>query len=534
LTLFKTGLVVSANQVASKVGANILRKGGNAVDAAITTAHVLGVAEPAFSGLGGGGFALIWLAREEKAAFVDFREKAPSTATEDVFQLTKSGGVVGNENAVGYKSVAVPGAISGHASILERYGTMRLRETLDEAARIARGGFRVDRTLSYVWKLGAKKLQRFKESRSTYLKRARPFAEGDRVALPALARTIRAIARGGPEEFYRGHLARKIVEDMSTNKGLLATRDLEEYEPTTRDPLRGQYKGYEIISAPPPSCGGTIILQSLNILENLPLKNYGNRSAEGLHMLGETLARSAMTCRPTISDPATSNPPMEKLLSKAFARELASTISLNTSSIPTATGNSPLAPASNTTHLVAVDAERNVVSLTESVECYFGSGVTVPETGMILNDTMHDFEPRPGMTNSVGPGKIPMSNMSPTIILREGQPILALGSAGGPRIVSSTLQVLLNVIEYELELKEAVVAPRIHFDGTHLQLEEVVGRTVARKLQEMGHSIQVKKRMGKGDTGLYFGGVHAAQISEDNSLVGAPDSRRDGLAVGLP
>ena len=527
-------MVVSANQIASRVGAKVLKRGGNAVDAAITTAHVLGVAEPAFSGLGGGGFALIWLAREEKAAFVDFREKAASAATEDMFQLTKSGKVVANENAVGYKSVAVPGAISGHASILERYGTLRLRETLDDAARIALRGFLVDRTLSYVWKLGAKKLQRFKDSRSTYLKRARPFTKGDRVVLPALARTIRAIASEGPEEFYCGRLARKIVEDMASNKGLLTAHDLEEYEPTTREPLRGHYKGYEIISAPPPSCGGAIILQSLNILENLPLKNYDNGSPEGLHMLTEALARSSMTCRPTISDPAFSNPPIEKFLSKVFAKELASTVSLNTSSIPTPASNSPLAHASNTTHLVAVDAERNVVSLTESVECYFGSGVTVPGTDMILNDTMHDFEPHPGMVNSVGPGKIPMSNMAPTIVLRDGEPVLALGSAGGPRIVSSTLQVLLNVIEYELELQDAVMAPRIHLDGARLQLEQAVGRGVARKLQEMGHSIQIKKRTGKEDPGLYFGGVHAVQISQDNRLIGAPDSRRDGLAAGLP
>jgi gamma-glutamyltranspeptidase/glutathione hydrolase len=526
--------VVSENRLASEAGANILKKGGNAVDAAITTAHVIGVSAPAFSGMGGGGFALIWLAREERVVFVDFRERAPSTATEDMFRFTGSGKVFRKENSVGYRSVAVPGAISGHALMLEKYGTLRLRETLDPAARVARRGFRVGRALAYVWKLGAKKLKRFDESRLIFLRKGRPYREGDRIALPTLAKTLTTLAREGAEEFYRGSLARKIAEHMTANMGLVSIRDLEEYEPTIREPLRGSYKDYEIMSAPPPSSGGAVILQSLNILESFPLKSYGIESAEGLHILAEALARSSMNCCSTISDPAFSHPPTERLVSKAFAREVASTISPNTSSIPTFPSGFPLAPASNTTHLVVIDGERNVASVTESVECYFGSGVTVPGTGILLNDTMHDFDPHPGMANSVDPYKIPMSNMSPTIVLKEGEPILALGSAGGPRIVSSTLQVLLNVIEYGLELRDAVAAPRIHVNGSCVQLEETVGRAVARELRKMGHGIQVRKRAGKGDPGLYFGGVHAAHISEDNCLSGAPDPRRDGLAIGLP
>ena len=189
-------------------------------------------------------------------------------------------------------------------------------------------------------------------------------------------------------------------------------------------------------------------------------------------------------------------------------------------------------PASNTTHLVAIDSEHNIVSLTESVECYFGSGVTVPGTGIILNDTMHDFEPRPGLTNSVAPRKIPMSSMSPTIVLKEGKPVLALGAAGGPRIASSTFEVLLNVIEYGLELKDAVAEPRIHLNGHVVQFEKPL-RLAAKELRKMGHSIEVKKSMGYGDPGMYFGGVQAAQFTTDDSLIGAPDPRRDGLAVGF-
>jgi gamma-glutamyltranspeptidase/glutathione hydrolase len=532
LAAFKSGLVVSADPLASRAGAKILKKGGNAIDAAVTTAHVLGVAAPAFSGVGGGGFALIWLAREEKPVFVDFREKAPATATEDMFKLTPSGKVVRKENAVGYKAVAVPGAISGHASILESYGTLRLKETLDDATKIARRGFQVGRALAYAWKLGTNKLRGFKESRSTYLRRGRPIREGGKIALPSLARTLANISREGPQEIYHGGLARKIVKDMEANSGLITATDLDEYNLTVREPVRGTYKDFEIVSAPPPSSGGAIIVQSLNILENFPPKGLGDRSTQALHLLAEALARGYMSCGAAISDPAFSHPPMERLVSKAFGKELASTISPNVSSIPASPSAMPPMPASNTTHLVAIDAEHNIVSLTESIECYFGSGVTVPGTGVLLNDTMHDFEPRPQMANSVAPGKIPMSSMSPTLILKEGRPILALGGAGGPRIVSSTLEVLLNVIEYGLGLQDAVAQPRLHMNGSLVQLEEPLG-SAAKELRKMGHTVEIKKPTGSREPILYFGGVHAAQLLEDGSLVGASDPRRDGLAIGL-
>ena len=531
---FTSGLVVSANPSASKSGLSILKRGGNAIDAAVTTAHTLGVAAPAFSGIGGGGFALIWLAHEEKAVFVDFRERAPSNASEDMFKLTSSCRVVRQENAVGYKSVAVPGAIAGHALMLERYGTVKLRDTLEPAIRCARRGFRVCRTLGFTWKLSANKLKRSEESRKTYLNRGRPHHQGERIALPSLAKDLAEIALEGAEEFYNGTIAQKTCDDMASNNGLITLSDLERYKPTVRETFRGSYKDYEIITAPPPSAGGAIILQSLNMLENYVLKNFGHNSTQALHILAETLARSNLNCRTKISDPDFTNSSIGSLISKNFAKELGSTINPNYASIPTVPTNYPLMPASNTSHFVVIDSEHNVVSMTESLECYFGSGITVPGTGIILNDTMHDFDPRPGTINSVAPWKIPMSSMSPTIILKNGKPVMAVGSAGGPRIVSSTLQVLLNVVEFEMELKEAVAAPRIHVHGDRLQLENTLARRTATELRKMGHSVEVRKLMGRGDPGLYFGGVHAAQLSEGNDLYGAADPRRDGLAIGLP
>jgi len=533
LRKFTSGLVVSANPIASKSGLSILKHGGNAIDAAVTTAHTLGVAAPAFSGIGGGGFALIWLAREEKTIFVDFREKAPSSATEDMFKLTSSGKVVREENAVGYKSVAVPGTIAGHALMLEKYGTVKLRDTLDPAIGCARRGFRVGRALGFTWKLSANKLKRFKESTKTYLHGGLPYRRGETIALPAVAKDLEMIALDGSEAIYSGTIAKKICDDMTSHGGLITSTDLERYKPTIREPLRGSYKDCDIITAPPPSSGGAVILQSLNMLENYALKSYGHNSTPFLHILAEALARSNLSCR-TISDPDFTDTSVGTLISKDFAKELGSTINPNRASIPKEPTNYPFMPASNTTHLVAIDSEQNVVSMSESLECYFGSGITVPGTGMILNDTMHDFEPRPGMANSVAPWKIPMSSMSPTIVLKDGRPIMAVGSAGGPRIISSTLQVLLNELEFGMGLQEAVAASRIHVHGHLVQIENISASRTAAELRKMGHSVEVGKSMGRGDPGLYFGGVQAAQLSQENVLNGAADPRRDGLAVGIP
>ncbi len=454
-------------------------------------------------------------------------------ATEGMFKLTSSGRVVREENAVGYKSVAVPGAIAGHALMLEKYGTAKLEDTLEPAIRCARRGFRVGRVLAFTWKLSVNKLKRFKESKKTYLNKGRPYRQGEKISLYSASKDLAKIALDGAGEFYNGTIATKICDDMTSNNGLITSTDLERYKPTMREPLRGSYKDYEIITAPPPSTGGAIILQSLNMLENRALKSFGQNSPQALHILAEALARANMNCRSRISDPDFTDVSTGTLVSKDFAKELGSTINPNKVSIPTEPTSYPLMPASNTSHFLAIDSEHNVVSMTESLECYFGSGITVPGTGMILNDTMHDFDPRPGMANSVSPWKIPMSSMNPTIILKNGRPIMTVGSAGGPRIVSSTLQVLLNVIEFDMGLKDAVAASRIHVHGDRLQLEKTLTSRTATELRKMGHSVEVRKLLGRSDPGLYFGGVHAGQLSEDDNLYGAADPRRDGLAIGL-
>ena len=496
---FKSGLVVSANAAASRTGLSALKKGGNAIDAAVTTAQSLGVNAPAFSGIGGGGFALIWLADEEKPLFLDYRERAPSSASEDMFRVTRSGEVARHENSIGYKSVAIPGALAGHALMLEKYGTISLKEAIEPAVSSARRGVQVGRGLAYAWKQSIGKLKRFRGSRFTYLLKGRAYQEGERITLGDLAKSLATIAANGHREFYDGTIAGQICDDMASNDGLVTRGDLERYAPTFRVPVRGTYKEFEVISAPPPSAGGTIILQALNILEAYQLKSYGHNSTQSLHLLAEALARGTMNCRTRICDPDSSNVPTTSLTSKDFPRQVGAAINPTAASFPSQPVDIPSMPASNTSHLVAADSDGNIVSMTESVECYFGSGITVLGTGIILNDTMHDFEPRPKMANSVGPWKVPMSSMSPSIVLREGRPIMALGSAGGPRIVSSTLQVLLNVIEFGMHVQDAVAAPRIHIQGEQVQLESSIPRARIAGLRKMGHKIEVRRRKDKHD-----------------------------------
>ena len=528
----KRGIVVAANPIASRVGLSVLKKGGNAIDAAVATAQALGVANLAFSGIGGGGFALIWLAKEQKPVFIDYRERAPISASENMFQVNSSGKVVGNQNAEGYRAVAVPGTLTGHALMLERLGSMKLKELIQPAIDCARRGFQVRRTLAYVWKQKStiSKLKRSKASSSIYLRKSRPYRQGEKISLPDLKKSLEKIAANGYMEFYDGSIAAKICDDMKANNGLVTRADFQRYTPTLRNPLRGSYKGFDIISAPPPSVGPTIILQVLNMLETYSLKSYGHNSAQTLHLLAEVLARGNENCRTRVCDPDFAAVPMDLLVSKDFAREASKNMNPNAASFPS--NPLPSMPASNTTHFVTADSEGNVVSMTESIECYFGSGVTVPGTGIILNDTMHDFDPQPKMANSVGPWKIPMSSMCPTIVLKDGRPILALGSAGGPRIVTSTLQALLNVTEFEMGVKEAVAAPRMHLDGDCIQLENSIPSAAVKELRKMGHKIQVKKPKDKSDPGLYFGGVHAAEFTEEGMRGGA-DPRRDGLAISL-
>ncbi|HKM74906.1 MAG TPA: gamma-glutamyltransferase [Candidatus Bathyarchaeia archaeon] len=524
---FRHGVVSAAHPLAAKAGIEVLKKGGNAVDAAVATALTLGTVTPAFCGIGGGGFALMWMADEKIARFVDYRERAPHAASENMFKLTAEGAVSRNENSMGYKSIAVPGAVAGHSFMVERFGRLKMRRLFEAAIRHARKGFTVSRTMAEAWSTSYHKLEPFKSSRSIYLKKGRPFKRGGRIRLAQLSKNLSSIAARGPSEFYNGPIGRKLVDDIQANNGLVTADDLERFKPIMREPIKGSYHDFEIISAPPPSSGGAIIIEVLNILENFQFEHTDAKSPRTLHLVSEALRRGFINCRANICDPDFAQVPIETLTSKNFARRLTATIDENKASPLVEPENISGAPTSNTSHLCVVDSDRNVVAVTESVECYFGSGVVVPGTGFVLNDTMHDFDPRPGRLNSVGPEKIPMSSMSPTIVLRDGSPFLAAGSAGSTRIVSSVLQTLLGVLEFDLPIEPAVGSPRIHIQNDEIEAESRIPKASIDKLRRMGHRVKSKR-----PRELYFGGVHAAMISSDNRLEGVADPRRDGLASG--
>jgi gamma-glutamyltranspeptidase/glutathione hydrolase len=530
MSKLKNGIVVAAHPLAAKAGVKILKSGGNAVDAAVATALSLGSVAPAFSGIGGGGFALLWLAREERAAFVDYRERAPQAATANMFEVDTSGNVARSANSEGYLAVATPGTIAGHSFMLEKYGRLKLKEAIQPAIDYARKGIHVTKTLASAWSQSTSKLTRSKDSSSIFLKRGKPYREHDRISFKDLAESLSLIATQGPTEFYTGKIASRICEDMESNNGLLTMQDFEKFTPTEREPVRGSFEGLEVISAPPPSCGGIILLQALNILEQCRLREYDQNSTTALHLTAEALIRSNRSTRQRVCDPDYAKIPVDEMITKKYATSLAS--DLKTWTTPLSHGTEQ--PTSSTSHLVVMDSDHNVVSMTESIECYFGSGVVAENTGIILNDTMHDFDPRSGQANSVAPWKIPMSSMSPTILLRGGKPFMAVGAAGASRIISSTLQTILNVVEFHIPLRRAVAAPRIHTQDSLLQMEKGIPRSTINELRGMGHVVETGRRDALWRAGLYFGGVHSAVVKSDNIMEGGSDPRRDGVALGLP
>jgi len=524
---FRNGVVSAAHPLATKAGIEVLKKGGNAVDAAVATALTLGTVTPAFCGIGGGGFALIWLANEKRAIFVDYRERAPEKAAESMFKLRKDGAVARKENSMGYKSIAVPGAVAGHSLMVEKFGRLKAKQLFEPAIRHAKRGFTVSKAMAEAWGTSYHKLKRYRSSSRIYLNQGKPFRQGSKIRLSQLSKSLSSIAERGANEFYTGSIARKLVEDMKTNNGLVTAQDLEKFKPAIREPIRGSYKGFEIITAPPPSSGGAVIIEALNILETFQFKTTEVTSPRTLHLVSEAMMRGFVNCRVNICDPDFMKIPIETLTSKAFAKNLASTISEEKASPILEPASLSGVPASNTSHLCVIDSDRNIVAATESVECYFGSGVVIPETGIILNDTMHDFDPRPGHLNSVGPRKIPMSSMSPTIVLKDGEPFLTLGSAGSSRIISSVMQTLLGVLEFDLSIENALGSPRIHVQGDQIQAESRLPNKSIGQLRRMGHNVKTKR-----PRELYFGGVHAAIIRPDGKFDGAADPRRDGLASG--
>ncbi|MGQ9897933.1 MAG: gamma-glutamyltransferase [Acidobacteriota bacterium] len=534
----KRAMVASSSAIASQVGVKILREGGNAVDAAVAVGLALAVTFPVAGNIGGGGFMLIRMA-DGRTTAIDYRETAPAQARPDMY-LDADGNPIPGKSTLGYAAVGVPSTVAGFDLALRKYGRLKWSQVVAPARRLAQQGFPVSSAFSRGLRL-ADRLSKFPDSRRIFHRDGDYYTEGEIFRQPELAATLARLEKQGPREFYEGETARRIAAAMVANGGLITLDDLKRYRPVEREPLRGTYRGYEIITFPPPSSGGLVLLNVLNQLEGDDLASLGAGSSESAHLLIESMRRAFADRAALMGDADFVTVPVAELISKEYARARRATIDCQraTPSCEVRPGLAvPVSEANETTHFTVVDAEGNIVTNTYTLNGPYGSGVTVPGTGILLNNEMDDFAAKPGQPNAYGlvqgeanriaPGKRPLSSMTPTIVLKDGQPWFAVGSPGGPTIISTVLQVIINIIDHKMNLQQAVDAPRLHHQWLpDMVMWEPYGLTVdvRRALEAKGHQLDSVPR--------YNGDVEAVMIDESGVRLGACDPRNpDALAVG--
>lgn len=533
-TSARQAIVAAAERHAVKVGVDVLRRGGNAVDAAVAVGFALAVTEPNAGNLGGGGFMLIQLA-DGRSTFLDFRERAPAAAHRNMY-LDRDGNVT-EESVVGYRAAGVPGTVRGLALALKKYGTQSWQSVVEPAERLARSGFPVTWDLAQSLK-SSRRLARFSESRRVFSNQGRPFELGDQLRQTDLADTLDRIARNGPDEFYTGKTAQLIAADMRANGGLITAADLAAYAPVEREPVTGSYRGRRVLSAPPPSSGGTGVIQILNILEEFDLASTGAGSAATIHIVAEAMRRFFADRARFFGDTDFVEIPLEGMLSKEYAAARRSTIRADraTPSSSVGDGRPSRYESDETTHYAVVDSAGTAVAVTYTLNGGYGSGVTAKGSGILLNNEMDDFTAKPGSPNLYGllqsennaiePGKRPLSAMSPTIVLEGGKPRLVVGAQGGPTIITSVTQVILDVLDFGMNVQQAVDFPRFH----HQWMPDTL------YLEPSGHSQETREALRQRGHRLNFnrplGHVTAIEIAPDR-LTGAADSRSEGIAAGF-
>jgi gamma-glutamyltranspeptidase/glutathione hydrolase len=465
----ENGMVVTAQHLATEVGVDILKRGGTAIDAAIAVAYALAVVYPAAGNLGGGGFMTIAFA-DGRRTFLDFREKAPHAASRNMF-LDKDGTVIKGLSTTGWLAAGVPGTVSGLEYAREKYASMTRAALIAPAIELAANGFVLDQGDVDMLATATDDFKRFPATGDIFLNNGRPFTAGERLVQPDLANTLRLISEQGADGFYRGKTAADIAKASGAGGGIIDQKDLESYRPREFPPVECDYRSYHVISAPPPSAGGVALCEMLNILEGYPLRKLGWGSAEALHDEIEAM-RHAFVDRNRLGDPDFVNNPVRELTDKSYAAKIRSVIKPDKSGISSeiASGATPH-EGINTTHFSIIDEAGNAVSMTYTLNDWFGARVVASGTGVLMNDEMDDFTPNPtsagengaqGNANAIAPGKTPLSSMTPTIIARDGKPVLVLGTPGGRRIITTVLQTILNVVDYQMNIQEAVDAPRIH------------------------------------------------------------------------
>jgi gamma-glutamyltranspeptidase / glutathione hydrolase len=537
----KHAIVASQHELASKIGSDVMKKGGNAVDASVAVALALAVVYPEAGNIGGGGFMLMRF-KDGKTTAIDYREMAPNAATRDVF-VDEKGELIKGEGSstIGYRASGVPGTPAGLEMAFKKYGSGKISwsQLVEPARLLAQNGYVLSFRLANLFKAYKENLLKYPESTRIFLNGGKFYEEGDVFKQPDLAKTLGRIQKFGAKDFYQGATAKLIAEDMSKNNGLITFEDLKNYTAKERTPIQGTYRGFPVISMPPPSSGGIAMLEVLNILEGYDVRKMGYNSAEKYHVLTEAMRRAFADRYEYLGDPDFVKVPVSGLIDKKYADVLRSTIDLATASKSSdIKPGEPKKEPMETTHFTVVDQDGNVVTNTYTINDLYGSAVTIKGGGFLMNDEMDDLAARPGKANmfglvqgeanAVAPGKRPLSSMTPTIVLnKDGSLWFAIGARGGPRILTTSLQIVINMIDHDMNIQAALDAPRIHHQWFPDEiLSEPFGMSpdTRKILENMGHKFAAKPGFIASATGIAIG--------EKGVRLGAIDSRSDGEAIG--
>ena len=532
----RSGMVASEQEMASRIGLNILKAGGNAVDAAVAMGFALAVALPNAGNIGGGGFMMVHDARTGRSVALDFREVAPSRATRDMY-LDAQGKVIDGKSLYTHYAVGVPGTVAGMEHALKKWGTLPLSKVVAPAVALADKGFPVSETLAKILQQEQKNMGRWPATQAIFWKNGQPLRQGDALVQKDLAQSLRLIGEQGAKAFYEGAIATKIAAEMAPHAGAITLADLKNYKVVEREPVRGSYRGYQIVTMPPPSSGGAHLIQILNMMERWPMNQWGANSANSVHHMAESMKLAYADRSEYLGDPDFVKVPLKGLTSKRYADQLAAGI--NPTQARTAKDIKPGKPqpyeSDQTTHFSVVDKAGNAVAVTYTLNTNFGSGIVAKGTGILLNNEMDDFSAKPGVANAYGlvggdanavaAGKRPLSSMTPTIVLKDGKPWLVTGSPGGARIITTVLQQVVNAIDFGMNPAEAAATPRFHHQWTpdELRIEKGFSNDTLALLRQWGHNVALKPSMGRTQT---------IQI-RDGMLYGASDPRNpDGQTLG--
>lgn len=531
------GMVASVDAMATQVGVDILKQGGNAVDATVAVGYALAVTHPQAGNLGGGGFMLL-RTKDGATTAIDFREMAPAGATRDMF-LDEQGNPDSKKSLTSPLASGTPGTVAGLSLALEKYGSLPLNSVVRPAIKLAQEGFIVNDALADDLKTyGSEVLPHHENSKAIFWKDGEPLKKGDKLVQQDLANSLTMIAENGPDAFYKGEIARQIAQQMQQNGGLITTDDLAAYQAVERTPVSGEYRGYQIFSMPPPSSGGIHIVQILNILENFDMKKYGFGSADAIQIMAEAEKYAYADRSEYLGDPDFVSVPWQALTSKAYAKSIAGQIDINKAKPSSEIRPGKLAPyeSDQTTHFSVVDKDGNAVAVTYTLNTTFGTGIVAGNTGILLNNQMDDFSAKPGVpnvyglvggeANAVGPKKRPLSSMSPTIVVKDGKTWLVTGSPGGSRIITTVLQMVVNTIDFGMNVAEATNAPRFHHQWLpdELRVEKGFSPDTLKLLEQKGQKVALKEAMGS---------TQSIMVGPDGELYGASDPRSvDDLTAG--